>query len=344
MISLKPYNSFQVEAFAKHFQVISNLGDLSNLGNLSPIFILGSGCNTLFTKDWPGLVLKNNLQGKKVLSETESDVIIEVASGEDWHSLVTWAVNHNWSGIENLALIPGTVGAAVIGNIAAYGQSFDQVFDSLMAFEFATGKTQNFVKSDCQLNYRTSIFQTDFKNRYFVTSVTLKLSKSAHFDVHYFERRLSLTDELIKLNPTGNYSIKDVYQAVINIRTKKLPDWTKIGTAGSVFKNPFVPREKYLALASQIHNLQWYPTAGMSYPSNSSTPPNLVKIPAGRLLDELGWRGKVIGNVSTHTSHALVVVNLGGATGQEIFAYCELMRASVKKAYDIDLVYEIQVV
>ncbi len=333
MTSLKPYNSFQVKAFAKDFQVISSLSDLSNLGNLSPIFILGEGCNTLFTKDWPGLVLKNNLHG---ITQT-SDTTVQVASGDNWHNFVTWAVDHNLSGIENLALIPGSVGAAVAGNIGAYGQS---VSDTLVSVET---NSDSYPAADLGLAYRTSNFKKNLHGQ-FITSATFELSKTAHFSTNYYSRYESLDTEIRRVQESNTPTLQDIYQAVINIRTLKLPDWTKIGTDGSVFKKPFVPRDQYLSLRSHIPELQWYPTAGMDYPPDSPDLPDTVKIPAGRLLDELGWRGKTIGNVSTHTNHALVVINLGGATGREIYKYCELMRANVKKAYDIDLEYEIEVV
>lgn len=337
-VSLKPYNSFQVDATAKHFQEINSLSDLSNLTS-EPILILGEGCNTLFTKNWDGLVLKNNLKGIQTLS-TDT---IQVASGHNWHDLVTWAVNHNLSGIENLALIPGSVGAAISGNIAAYGQSVSDTLVSVETFDPATHQPHIFPASELNLAYRTSRFKTDLKS-HFITSAAFRLSQTAHFATNFYERRLSLQDELKKINPSGNYSIRDVYQAVITIRTVKLPNWRSIGTDGSVFKNPFVARQRYLELRSQIPQLQWYPTTGMDYPPDSQSLPDTVKIPAGRLLDELGWRGKTIGRVSTYSGHALVVINLGGATGLEIFKYCELMRADILKNYAINLNYEIEVI
>jgi UDP-N-acetylmuramate dehydrogenase len=373
-VLLKSHNSFQVSATAAHFLTINSPADLSTLTSLpQPILTLGLGCNTLFVHDWPGTILKNNLSGITTISETDQTVTLTVQSGHNWHDLVTWSVDHNLSGIENMALIPGTVGAAAHGNIAAYGQSFDQVFISLQAIDITTGQTRSFSKIDCQLGYRESIFKHALKDRFFITDVTLSLSKTAHFDTHYYSRRESLLQELEQVrtdrlqrasqagihsaetgvganekhSANGQFSISDVYQAVINIRTKKLPDWTKIGTAGSVFKNPFVTHDQLATLQSQVPELQYYPTTGMDYPA--LTDPSLqiakyVKIPVGRLLDVLGWRGKTIGHVSTHPSHALVVINSGGASGQEIFEYCELMRQDIKSHYSLDLEYEIQIV
>lgn len=337
--SLKAYNSLQVEAKAKHFREVNALADLANLP-AEPIFILGEGCNTLFTKDWPGLVIKNNLRGREIISEDSEEAVIKIASGEDWHQLVTWTVDHNWSGIENMAYIPGTVGAAVAGNIAAYGQALDASLVSIETMEITSGKSKTFSKDECELHYRHSIFQDELKGQFFITSATLKLSKTAHFDTHYYSRRESLQTELAKINPSGNYSIKDVYQAVINIRTQKLPDWRKIGTAGSFFKNPFVTQEKLVELQKEMTELQAYPTKGMDYPKNFVA--NSVKIPAGRLLDELGWRGRRIGNVGTYEKHALVIVNYG-ATGQEVFEFAEMMRNDVLKNYDVNFEYEVQV-
>lgn len=338
--SLKAYNSLQVEASAKYFLEANKVEDLINLPPES-VFVLGEGCNTLFTKDWPGLVIKNNLQGREIISENADEVMIKIASGEDWHQFVSWAVENNWSGIENMAYIPGTVGAAVAGNIAAYGQAMDETLVSVETLEIASGKSKVFTKGQCALHYRHSIFQDELKGQFFITSATVRLSKTAHFATNYYSRRESLQTELQKIKPSGNFSIKDVFQAVINIRTQKLPDWRTIGTAGSFFKNPFVTQEKLVALQTEISELQAYPTTGMDYPKNFVA--NSVKIPAGRLLDELGWRGRRIGNVGTYDKHALVVVNYG-ATGQEVYEFAEMMRNDVKKNYDVTLEYEVQVV
>jgi UDP-N-acetylmuramate dehydrogenase len=365
MISLKPYNTFSVEAFANNLIEINSLSDLITF-SATPYFILGSGANTLFTKDFPGTILKNNLSGITPLSNSQ----VTVASGHDWHAFVTWAVDQNLSGIENMALIPGTVGAAVFGNIAAYGQSVSDVLISVSTHHLPTHTNHTFPVSELGFGYRTSNFKTTLQD-HFITSATFQLSSAPKFDTQYHSRSESLLAEMEKVknerlqrasqagshpehsrgmgvnekhSKDDQFLIEDVYQAIINIRTKKLPDWTKVGTDGSVFKNPFVTKETYLELKSKIPELQWYPTDGMSYPPDSTDLPNILKIPAGRILDHLGWRGKTVGQVTTHPQNALVVINTGTATGQEIFDYCELMRQSVKEAYGLNLDYEIQII
>jgi UDP-N-acetylmuramate dehydrogenase len=335
--NLAPYNTFKVEAFARDFIELSDLSSLSNLGNLENSLILGLGANILFTKNFESLVIKNNLKGKKVLKETDEEVLIEVASGENWHEFVMWSVENSWSGVENLALIPGTVGGAAVGNIGAYGQTVGEIIEKV--------KTDNglgLTNQECQFSYRDSIFKRQLKNKAFITSVVFKLYKTAHFAADYYSRYESLRTYLPS-HPTP----QTVAEAVTKIRTAKLPDWKTLPTAGSVFKNPFVTKKHYEALAKEIKDLQMYPVDKMIYPRPGDPVFNtaeMVKIPAGRLLDELGWRGKRIGRVATYDKHALVVVNCGGASGQEIFDFVQQMRLSVKKAYAINLEPEIEII
>lgn len=292
MTSLKPYNTFQVEVFAKDFIELSSLDDLKINDNF---LILGLGANILFTKDFDGLVIKNNLKGKKILKETDQEVFIEVASGENWIDFVNFCVNNGWSGLEKMAFIPGTLGGAVVGNIGAYGQTFQDIFASAKA-----GKVI-FTKDQCKFGYRESAFKHELKN-YFVESLTLELSK----------------------NPDS----KRIAEETTALRKSKLPDWTKIPTAGSFFKNPFVTPEKLADLKKEFKDLVNYD----------------LKIPAGFLLEKLGWKGKRIGNVATHEKHALIVINCGGASGQEILDFTLQMQSSVKQAYDIDLEPEVNII
>lgn len=298
MIDLTNLNTLRVPAHAKDLIELDDISQLKNISN--PVLFLGSGANILFTKDFPGTVVKINLKGKKIISENNDEVIIEIAAGENWHEFVTWTVEHNWSGVENLALIPGTVGAAAIGNIGAYRQ---EVRNTIVKVITDKGELDN---SQCQFEYRESFFKRN--HEYLVTAVQFKLLK--------------------------NSTPREAYEQTIKIRTQKLPDWTKVGTAGSFFKNPIVTKEKCSALNAQIKDLQTYPTEN----------PNMIKVPAGKLLDELGWKGKKIGRVSTHDKSALVIINLGGATGQEIFDYSQKMRSDVKKNFDIDLEYEVVII
>lgn len=341
-VSLKPFNTFGVEVKARELIEVSSREDLVKREN---ILILGEGANILFTKDFDGLVLLNKLKGRKVVSENSDEVIIEVASGENFNDLVMWSVENNWSGMENLALIPGTVGGAAMGNIGAYGQSVGEIILAVNTINLDSLEEKEYSNSECLFYYRDSIFKSQLQNKIIISSVQFKLSKKAHFDTHYFSKYESLESELFKF-ATKPYKPRDVAQAVINLRKNKLPDWKKIGTAGSFFKNPFVDLEKYEQLKSNMPDLQVYPVNKMLYP-NPDDPifgmADVVKIPAGRLLDELGWRGKRIGNVGTFDKHALVVVSYG-ATGQEILDFTNLMKADVQKNFDVELEPEVRIV
>lgn len=300
MIDLTSLNTLQVPAKAKGLMLLKSLKDLEKLRVDEKYMFLGEGANVLFTKDFPGTIVKIDLKGKKIISENDDEVIVEIAAGENWHDFVTWTVEHNWSGIENLALIPGTVGAAAVGNIGAYRQ---EVRNTIVKVITDKGELDN---SQCQFEYRESFFK--HHTEYLITTVQFKLKK--------------------------NSTPKEAYEEIIKIRTQKLPDWTKIGTAGSFFKNPIITNAQCSMLNAQIKDLQTYPTENL----------DMIKIPAGKLLDELGWKGKKIGRVSTHDKSALVIINLGGATGQEIFDYSEKMRADILKNFDIDLEYEVIIV
>mgnify|MGYP001604120376 FL=1 len=286
-VNLFPYNTFKVSVKAKYFLEVNSPKDIPNENSL----ILGNGANILFTKDYDGLVIKNNLLGKKEIEKG----VFEIASGESWIDFVNFAVDNGWAGLEKLSLIPGTIGGALVGNIGAYGQTFEDIFVS------AKSGKEIFSKDQCKFGYRESAFKHELKNR-FVESVTIKLSK----------------------NPDS----KRIAQETAALRKSKLPDWTKIGTAGSFFKNPFVSQEKLADLLEEIPDLPHF--------SN--------KIPAGFLLERLGWKGKRIGNVATYDKHALIVINCGGATGQEILDFTKQMQADVKRAYDIDLEPEVNII
>ncbi len=286
-VNLLPYNTFKVSVKAKYFLEVNSPEDIPN----EKALILGDGANILFTKDYDGLVIKNNLFRKK---ETEEGVF-EVASGESWIDFVNFAVEDGWSGLEKLSLIPGTIGGALVGNIGAYGQTFEDIFVS------AKSGKEIFSKDQCQFGYRESAFKHELKN-HLVESVTVKLSKSP--------------------------DSKRIAAETIALRKSKLPDWTKLGTAGSFFKNPFVSQEKLVELQKEIPDL-----------------PNFSKkIPAGFLLEKLGWKGKRIGNVGTYEKHALIVINYGGATGQEILDFTLHMQADVKKNFGIDLEPEVNII
>lgn len=335
---LAPYNTLHVSAFAERIVEISSLSQIKDeiaAGTFQkPFLILGKGANVLFAKDFPGTVIINKTTGWAISRETDTDVYITAASGQSWIDLVSETTAKGLSGMENMAFIPGTVGAAVVGNIAAYGQNQEDFFESAIAIDLHTGKEKTFSKSDCQFAYRESIFKHELKNQYFISSVAYRLSKTPKFNFSYSDIRKK-DSILSELDTFANqpFAPADVARAVTQIRMRKLPHWDQVGTAGSFFKNPVLSKSQVSTLKSQISDLQTYPVDDSS-----------EKIPAARLIDELGWRGKQIGNVSTAENQALCIINLGGATGAEIFAYSESIREDVKKNYGIELEYEVIVI
>lgn len=337
-MDLLPYNTFRVSVQAKNFLVLK---DIKDLPKAQLLLFLGGGANILLTKDPDDLVIKNELLGRKVSREDDESVSIEVASGENWIELVNWTVENGWSGIENMAFIPGSVGAAIVGNIAAYGGNVEDVVEEVSAIELSSGQSRQFFKKDLEFDYRESVFTKNLKGKFFIKTVTIKLSKKPKFDTNYHSRYESLSSYLPNHHDTP-FSSREIAEAVTKIRLDKLPDWRKVGTAGSFFKNPIVKKEKALALQKEISQLQIYPAEKLIYSDQPLG--DLVKIPAGRLLDELGWKGKKIGNVGTWPKHALTVVNFGGATGLQILDFSQKMQSDIKKHFDIELVPEVNII
>lgn len=352
-VDLTPYNTFKVSAKADAFCVVKKPNDLSLLASRDHLsrswMSLGEGANILFTKDFDSLVVKNEILGREVIHEDDKSITLKVGAGEDWHELVMWSVENSLSGIENLALIPGTVGAAAVGNIAAYGQNFGEVVEAVEGFYLRDLRNlSDLSKAECHFFYRDSVFKNALKGKFIITSVTIKLSKSPKFDTNYHGRASyeSLAGELKKFS-SPPYSPKDVAEAVIRIRKIKMPDWHELGTAGSFFKNPFVSKEKFAKLKEQMPDIQAYPINHMLYPNPDDPVFSLhdqVKIPVGRLLDELGWKGKRIGNVGTFEKHALIIVNYGGATGMEILDFSQKMQEEIKQNFEIILEPEVNII
>ncbi|MBI5139823.1 UDP-N-acetylmuramate dehydrogenase [Candidatus Nomurabacteria bacterium] len=351
---LKKLNTLSVSARAKLFVEIKSEEDLRALFLTSEFkennkFFLGGGSNVLFTKDFNGIVVKVSILGKKVLEESEESVLLEVNAGENWHDFVTYAVEKNWGGIENLAFIPGLVGAAPIQNIAAYGENFSDVFISLDAFNVESGEVEVFDKEKCGFGYRESIFKRELKGKYIILRVRMKLSKIPKLETSYYQIgivRDGVKQELEKISK-GPYSIKDVYQAVINIRTRKLPDPKKIPTAGSFFLNSIVSKEKYEELKKKVPELQCYPPDQVAYKKLNDpalAKEDFVKVATGRLLENLGWLGKWDGNVGVHDKHALVIVTNGEASGAEILKFSELIKKSYLENYGIPLEAEVNLI
>lgn len=352
-ISLLPYNTLRVNVSAQFFGRLTKDEEVLEIVN-SPIlaklpkFILGGGSNILFTENFPGLLLKVESQGKRVVQETDDVIILEAEAGENWHALVTFAVEQGWGGIENLALIPGTLGAAPVQNIGAYGQNLVDVFDSLEAIDLKTGQKRWFSLQDCEFGYRESIFKHVLQDQWLVLRVRLRLSKQHSLSTTYFSMhtKYESIEKELELIATKPYTIKDVYTAVVNIRTRQLPSPDDYPTAGSFFKNPVVSKEKLVELQEKITELQFYPVDNLSYVQlhdPSFVQEKYVKVAAGRVLDFLGWKGKQIGHVSTFPKHALVVTHDGQATAHEMVEYVKAMQKDVREKLGIELEAEVRI-
>ena len=330
--SLKPYNTFDIEVFAEYYAEFDSVVSLTQLLNKRkdrPLFILGGGSNILFTQNYNGLVLKNEILGLKTIEENSNSVVIEAGAGMNWHSFVLSCIEKNFGGLENLSLIPGNVGASPMQNIGAYGVEIKDVFEYLDAVHIATGKVQRFYKADCAFGYRESIFKRTLKDKYIICHVAFRLSKIKHdLNTSYG----AIESELEKMKIT-NPTIRDVSNAVIAIRQSKLPDPNKIGNAGSFFKNPVVPKNNLTNLLEKYPNIPHYPA-----------PNDKVKLAAGWLIEQAGWKGKTYdGRYGVHAKQALVLVNYKNTTGQEILDLSNEIIADVKFKFDVTLEREVNI-
>jgi len=287
-------------------------------------FILGGGSNVLFTNDFPGLILKVSIPGIKVINEEDDFTDVEAGAGVIWNDLVKYCIEKNLGGIENLSLIPGTVGAAPIQNIGAYGQELKDTFISLSGISIDNPQKKEFKKEGCKFSYRDSIFKNELKNKFIVTHVRLRLNKNPEVNLNY----TPVKNEINRLG-LKNPSIKDVSDIIIKIRKEKLPDPAKIGNAGSFFKNPEIKLEKYADLMKKYFDMPGY------------TNENIVKIPAAWLIEKCGWKGKKFGNAGVHEKQPLVIVNLGNASGQEILKLANEIKKSVLIEFGIELSEEV---
>lgn len=332
-VSLKPYNTFGIDATANYFTEIQSENDLKEIMlckeyQSNPLFILGGGSNILLTQNVNALVLKNNLKGISVVKEIENDVFVKANGGEVWHDFVMWCIERNFAGIENLSLIPGCVGASPMQNIGAYGVEIKDVFYELEAIHLKTGEKKIFSKSDCEFGYRESVFKHQFKNQFIITSVTFKLAKKAHFNIEYG----AIKQELENMN-VSELSIKAISQAVINIRSSKLPNPKEIGNAGSFFKNPEVNLETYQRLKNEFPALVAYPLDNKNY-----------KLAAGWLIEQSGLKGLQIGDAGVHKLQALVLVNYGNATGKNIFDLSTHVLETVAEKFGVSLEREVNII
>jgi UDP-N-acetylmuramate dehydrogenase len=336
---LKSYNTFGIAASAKLFSEITNPIQLNELlvdKELSKEnkLVVGGGSNILFTQNFDGLVIKNSLKGIEVVVETETEVKVKVQAGEVWHNFVHWCIENNYAGIENLSLIPGLVGASPMQNIGAYGVEIKDVFEQLEAFHLSTGETVTFNLNDCAFGYRESVFKNKYQQQFFITSVTYRLAKLSSSKTNYrFKTDYGDIKNTLAEMQVYDLTLKAVSDAVCRIRTAKLPDPKVLGNAGSFFKNPSISRQKFEELVLKNPVMP-------SYLQSDGT----LKIPAGWLIEQCGWKGKVIGNTGSHKSQALVLVNYGKATGNEIWKLAQEIKKSVLDKFGIEIMPEVNVV
>jgi UDP-N-acetylmuramate dehydrogenase len=327
---LKPYNTFGISVKADRFATFSSVKELETVlsgQKNDPLLILGGGSNLLLTKDFHGLVLKNEISGIQVISESEDEAIVESGAGETWHEFVMKCIELNLSGLENLSLIPGSVGASPMQNIGAYGVEIKDCFESLSAYHIESGEIHTFDKESCAFGYRESVFKHQFKGQYVICSVSFRLKKNAVVNTSYG----AISSELEKLG-IQKPSIRDVSNAVIAIRQSKLPDPKVIGNAGSFFKNPIVENAVYDAIKLN------YPEAPF-YPVNE----HLGKLAAGWLIEKAGWKGKKIDTYGVHTLQALVLVNYGGSTGSQIYDLSSQIILDIESKFGVTLEREVNI-
>ena len=327
---LRPYNTFGIDAKARFFNAFSSKEELEEYLMFYaeyPIFILGGGSNILFTEDFDGTVLKNDIKGIELQHEDSDYVYVKAGAGENWHQFVLHCINHNWAGVENLSLIPGNIGASPIQNIGAYGVELVDVFWSLEALHIPERRIHTFTTVDCEFGYRDSIFKNRYKDDFAILSVTFQLKKRPVFHTSYG----AITQELVKMG-VKELSIKAISQAVINIRSSKLPDPKTIPNAGSFFKNPEVPTGKYDELKLKFPDIMAYPLGKGS-----------VKLAAGWMIEQCGWKGYRKGDAGCHEKQALVLVNFGNAKGSEIYDLSEEIQQSVNKKFGVMLEREVNI-
>ena len=331
--SLKTLNTFGIETRAKYFAACSNVKEFQEIladpkFSSIPKMILGGGSNLLFTKDYPGLVIHNNIKGIELIKEGVQHVYVKVAAGEVWHEFVLYCIERDYAGIENLSLIPGNVGASPMQNIGAYGVEIKDVFHELEALNISDRSLRVFNHADCEFAYRESIFKKSLKDQFIITSVTFKLNKIPLFNTSYG----ALEKELLEMG-IKEKSIEAISQAVCNIRSSKLPDPKVIGNAGSFFKNPEISSDKFESLKIKFPEI-------IAYALENGN----VKLAAGWLIEQCGWKGKTFGDAGVHKLQALVLVNYGNAKGTEIYELSQIVLDSVKEKFDVELEREVNII
>lgn len=332
-VNLKPFNTFGIEVFCSYFTEVHSEEDFIALLQ-QPVYIqnkkliLGGGSNVLFTANFDGLVIKNNIKGIELVDETNTHVTLRVAAGEIWHDLVMWCINKNYAGIENLSLIPGCVGASPMQNIGAYGVEIKEVFHQLEALSMETGKKEIFSKEACEFGYRESVFKHKYKNRYIITAVNFILKKNPEINTTYG----AISEELRNMQ-VQHPGIRDVSNAVMNIRRSKLPNPKETGNAGSFFKNPEVTADLYQQIKQRFPQLVAYPLASGGY-----------KLAAGWLIEQCGLKGFAFNGAAVHNKQALVLVNKNHCTGADVYELSSLVLEKVFDTFGVTLEREVNII
>ncbi|MGE5399129.1 MAG: UDP-N-acetylmuramate dehydrogenase [Ignavibacteriales bacterium] len=331
--SIKKLNTFGLDVKARYFTVAETLSNFLELLDTRefrehPTLILGGGSNILFTRDFNGILVKNELKGITAIKEDEDSILIQAQAGEIWDDLVNYCVSRNYGGLENLTLIPGTAGASPIQNIGAYGVEVKDVIFSVEGIDIKTGKVQSFLNKDCRFGYRNSIFKQELKNRFIITSVVYKLAKNPRINLTYEALKNEFQD--VNLN---EITIGDVSETVKKVRRSKLPDPQVLGNAGSFFKNPEIDKEKFQALKQEYAGISGYQTEAGG-----------IKIPAGWLIQQCGWKGKRTGEAGVYEKQALILVNYGNAKGVEILELSKKIQDTVLEKFGITLETEVNII
>ena len=330
--SLKKYNTFGIEAIAKQFVAVETVDELKTIlkeNKFQKKFILGGGSNMLLTKNIDALVIHIDLRGKKIVKENDDFVWVESQAGENWHEFVLWTINQNFGGLENMSLIPGNIGTTPIQNIGAYGTEIKDTFISCKAINIVNQEIKIFYNQDCNFGYRESVFKNELKDQYIITSVVFKLSKKNHkINISYGD----IQSELLK-NNIRTPSLSDVSNAVIAIRQSKLPDPKVLGNSGSFFKNPILLKSDFEKIHAKFPEMKFYEISATE-----------VKVPAGWLIEQAGFKGKRFGDAGVHKNQALVLVNYGNATGQEILAVSKDIQKTVLDTFGINIEAEVNVI
>ena len=331
-ISLKNYNSFGVNVISSNFNIANSeqeIIDFIKKNNTGEPIILGGGTNILFKNNIDRSILKIQIKGIELINETEDYVIVSVGAGEVWNDLVNWTINNDYGGLENLTLIPGHVGSAPIQNIGAYGVELKDTFENCRAILIETGLLRIFKNTECKFSYRSSIFKEELRNKYIISNVTFKLSKKNH-QINFSYKPLK---EIIKKNNILNPTIKDISESVNEIRSSKLPDPKLIGNCGSFFKNPIIDKIHYKKLCEKEKNVPFYKISEKK-----------IKIPAAWLIEKCGYKGIKDGNTGTYDKHALIIVNYGKASGNEIFEFSQKIKNAVLRKFNILLEEEVNII